>query len=220
MLDKPKKSKILVVDESISVQKLVHLTFADTDLEVIVALDGYDVMQKVKSLKPDVVLLDSQISGVGEQSLLESLKGDENYRQLRVIAFFSGSERDFLQKFSSFKPDGLLRKPFDARDLKEVVFGVLDEEPTLVKTKTIKTSATQTIVLAEESAVEEQTRSTVVTSNPAGSEPSVVPIAIQQLSSDELKQIARVEIQKWIQENLSPVAEGLLKAEIERIVSK
>jgi DNA-binding NarL/FixJ family response regulator len=173
----------------------------------------------VKSLKPDIVLLDSQISGIGEQSLLESLKGDENYRQLRVIAFFSGSEKEFLQKFSSFKPDGLLRKPFDSRDLKEVVFSVLDEEPTLIKTKTIKTSATQTIVLEEESAPDEPTKSTVVTSSPSESEPSAAPIAIEQLSSEELKELARVEIQKWIQENLSVVAEGLLKAEIERIVS-
>jgi CheY-like chemotaxis protein len=54
MLDKPKKLKIVVVDESIAVQKLVHLTFADTDLEVIVALDGYDVMQKVKSPIPEI----------------------------------------------------------------------------------------------------------------------------------------------------------------------
>ena len=51
-------TKILLADDSIVIQKVAQLTFAETEYEVTTVGDGETALQKILEIKPDIVLLD------------------------------------------------------------------------------------------------------------------------------------------------------------------
>jgi CheY-like chemotaxis protein len=53
------KKRVLIADNSISTQKLVQLTLAEMEFEVVVASDGLDALSKARTLKPAWVFADS-----------------------------------------------------------------------------------------------------------------------------------------------------------------
>lgn len=58
-----RKIRVLVVDDSAFMRTIIkNLLNKDPDIEVVgVAVDGYDALEKVKELQPDVVTLDVQM---------------------------------------------------------------------------------------------------------------------------------------------------------------
>ena len=50
--------KLLLADDSITIQKVVALTFADEGIEVLAVNNGADAIEKLEEFRPDVVLAD------------------------------------------------------------------------------------------------------------------------------------------------------------------
>lgn len=133
-----KKRKILVADESITIQKLVNLTFAGTNFEVIGASDGADAMTKVKRLQPDIVLADAQLRQIDGLKLCESIRSDSSLFATRVVVLKGSVAKDFEDRLFTVKVDGILAKPFDAKALTGLVDRLLSEEDSTVVKETQK----------------------------------------------------------------------------------
>ena len=50
--------KILLADDSITIQKVIELTFSDEDFDVVTVGNGRLAIEKVQDVRPDVVLCD------------------------------------------------------------------------------------------------------------------------------------------------------------------
>ena len=50
--------KILLADDSITIQKVIELTFSDEDFEVVTVGNGRLAVEKVQDVRPDLVLCD------------------------------------------------------------------------------------------------------------------------------------------------------------------
>ena len=50
--------KLLLADDSITIQRVIELTFADEDVEVVAVGDGREAIERVKADNPDIVLAD------------------------------------------------------------------------------------------------------------------------------------------------------------------
>lgn len=127
-----RKRKVLVADESITIQKLVHLGLASTQFEVITAADGQDAFLKVKSMKPDLILADCNLRQLDGFDLVEKIRNDSTLLNTKTILMKGtiGSEKEARLKNSL--SDEVLVKPFDARTLLQTVSKLLlDEESTL-----------------------------------------------------------------------------------------
>jgi CheY-like chemotaxis protein len=131
---KSKKKKILIADESITIQKLVNLTFADRSVEVITASDGPDAMIKVKRLQPDIVLADAHLRQVDGVELCENIRADTKLRTIFVVLLKGHVDKEFEKRIETVRFDEIISKPFDSKVLAEVVDRFLmDEESTVVK---------------------------------------------------------------------------------------
>src|SRR4051812_36667415 len=87
-----KRCRILVADESISIQKSVNLAFAgQTEFEVIGSADGQDAWVKVKTLKPEFVLADCQLRQISGFQLCEKIRGDSSLAKTFVILLKSAN---------------------------------------------------------------------------------------------------------------------------------
>ena len=52
------KGTLLLADDSITIQKVVNLTFADEGIDVVAVGDGDTAAARLAELKPDIVLAD------------------------------------------------------------------------------------------------------------------------------------------------------------------
>ena len=58
------RQRVLVADDSVTVRTLICTFLASKNFEVCEAVDGLDAVAKVKTFKPDLILLDLRMSPV------------------------------------------------------------------------------------------------------------------------------------------------------------
>jgi len=67
------KRKLLLADDSVTIQKVVNLTFADEGIEVITVGDGDSAMQKFVEDKPDLVMADVNMPGLDGYRIVQCI---------------------------------------------------------------------------------------------------------------------------------------------------
>lgn len=103
-------TKVLVVDdEPLARQRILDLLKSEADLEVIgEARNGVEALEKIQSMKPDLVFLDVQMPEVDGFGVIEALGADE----MPHVIFVTAYDQYALQAFEVNALDYLL-KPFD-----------------------------------------------------------------------------------------------------------
>jgi CheY-like chemotaxis protein len=109
--------KLLVADDSVTIHKVVTLTFADEDVIIETATDGAQAIEKAKRIKPDFVLADVFMPGRSGYDLCESLKSDPEFADVPVILLVGTFETFDEGEAARVKCDGHLTKPFDTSEL-------------------------------------------------------------------------------------------------------
>ncbi len=54
---------ILLADDSLTIQKVVELTFADTPYTVVAVSSGDELLEKIPEVQPDVIICDILMPG-------------------------------------------------------------------------------------------------------------------------------------------------------------
>jgi DNA-binding response OmpR family regulator len=67
-------SKILIVDDNVDACFLLKSFLEEMDYDIIVSHSGADALEKVKDLKPDVMLLDIIMEGIGGIEVLKRVR--------------------------------------------------------------------------------------------------------------------------------------------------
>ncbi|MEW6777451.1 MAG: response regulator, partial [Bdellovibrionota bacterium] len=109
--------KILIADDSVTIQKVVQITFARQDAELICVDNGDDALAKAKALKPDIVLADVMMPGKDGYTLAKAIKSDPALAGVPVI-LLAGSYEPFDEgKAKASGADGHIIKPFESQAL-------------------------------------------------------------------------------------------------------
>lgn len=108
------KRKLLLADDSITIQKVVNLTFADEGIEVISVGDGDEAMRKFTESSPDLVMADVNMPGMDGYSICEMIKADETTRKIPVILLVGSFEPFDEEKARNVGADDYLTKPFQS----------------------------------------------------------------------------------------------------------
>ncbi len=132
------KRKLLLADDSITIQKVVNLTFADEGIEVIAVGDGDAAMQKFVEIMPDLVMADVNMPGIDGYRICEMIKQDEETMQIPVILLVGSFEPFDEEEARRVGADDFLTKPFQSiRQLVNKVTELLNssngEEPAMVE---------------------------------------------------------------------------------------
>lgn len=75
------KRRLLLADDSATIQKVINLTFADEGIEVVAVGDGEAAMQKFVEATPDLVMVDVNMPGLDGYRLCEMIKGTTRQRK-------------------------------------------------------------------------------------------------------------------------------------------
>jgi CheY-like chemotaxis protein len=109
--------KLLVADDSVTIHKVVTLTFADEDVVIETATDGAKAIESARRFKPDFVLADVFMPVRNGYQVCESLKSDPELAGVPVILMVGTFEVFDEGEAERVKCDGHLTKPFDTSEL-------------------------------------------------------------------------------------------------------
>jgi DNA-binding response OmpR family regulator len=115
-------SKILLVaDDSVTIQRVVELTFAHEDVRVVSMSDGERTMEWLRSDRPDVVLVDVAIPEVDGYAIAEHVKTSKRLKDVPVLLMAGAFEPVDEARSRRIGCDGVIVKPFEPQHLVERV---------------------------------------------------------------------------------------------------
>jgi len=113
--------KLLVADDSVTIQKVVNLTFAGEDVAIETASDGELALEKIRSMRPDIVLVDVFLPGRNGYEICAELKNDPELAAIPVVLLVGTFEAFDEAQAARVCYSGRLVKPFDTSELIELV---------------------------------------------------------------------------------------------------
>jgi CheY-like chemotaxis protein len=122
-------SRILLADDSITIQKVVNLTFQDEGIEVVSVSNGDMAEKRLKEVDPDLVLADIFMPGKNGYELCESIKQNPDMRTVPVVLLVGAFEPFNEAEARRVHADAHLTKPFESRVLVETVRNLMDKHP-------------------------------------------------------------------------------------------
>jgi len=114
-------SRILLADDSITIQKVVNLTFADEGIEVVAVSNGEMAERRLNEVSPDLVLADIFMPGKNGYELCEAIKTNSKFRNVPVVLLVGAFEPFDQAEARRVHADAHLTKPFESRILVETV---------------------------------------------------------------------------------------------------
>ncbi len=118
-------AKILVVDDSLSMQKMVSLTLKTAGHEVVEASDGTQALVIAQKDKVDLVLSDVNMPNMNGIELCQKLRQLPNHKFTPVLMLTTESAGDIKMKGKAAGATGWLVKPFNPSQLLATVKKVL-----------------------------------------------------------------------------------------------
>lgn len=108
------RRKLLLADDSITIQKVVNLTFADEGIDVVTVGDGNSAMEMLRDESPDIVLADVNMPGLTGYELCSEVKGRSFEDQVPVVLLVGSFEPFDEDEADRVGADGYLTKPFQS----------------------------------------------------------------------------------------------------------
>jgi CheY-like chemotaxis protein len=108
---------LLLADDSITIQKVVELTFAETEHKVVTVGSGRDLFKRLPEVKPDVVLCDVVMPDMNGYEVCQALKSDPATLHLPVVLLTGTFEPFDRDRALAAGCDAIVTKPFEAREL-------------------------------------------------------------------------------------------------------
>jgi CheY-like chemotaxis protein len=106
--------KLLLADDSVTIQKVIDLTFSDEGIEVTAVGNGEQAISKLEELQPDIVLADIFMPGRSGYEVCEHIKRDERYRHIPVLLLVGSFEPFDEAEARRVGADDYLTKPFQS----------------------------------------------------------------------------------------------------------
>jgi len=113
--------RILLADDSITIQKVISITFASEDYDLVVVGDGEAAIQKARELKPDLIMADVAMPGKTGYEVCSFVKNDPGLKETPVLLLAGTFEP--LNKDEALKAgaDDSIVKPFESQELLDKV---------------------------------------------------------------------------------------------------
>jgi DNA-binding response OmpR family regulator len=108
---------LLLADDSVTIQRVVELTFAHEDVRVVSIGDGDRVMQWLDADRPDLVLVDVAIPEVDGYAIAEHVKTTKRLKGVPVLLMAGAFEPVDEARSRRIGCDGVIVKPFEPQQL-------------------------------------------------------------------------------------------------------
>ncbi len=109
--------KILLADDSVTIQKVVSITLAHEDFDLVIVDNGTKALAKAKEIRPDVILLDVVMPDKDGYQVCQEIKGTADLKNTPVILLTGTFEPFDADRAAEVGADDFIKKPFESHTL-------------------------------------------------------------------------------------------------------
>jgi PleD family two-component response regulator len=208
MFKRDEPIRVLSVDDSSVVRKLVTMILTAEGFKVTTAADGLDGINKAKEIKPDIILLDFVMPKMNGFQVCRILQKDERLRQIPVILVTSKGDKVGDKFVTQLGVNGYITKPFQPEELVTKIHQTLEtpeEEVPVQEAPQAPSPMPQPTIGAP-----------VKSASPV---PSGSPAAqLAQPAADSIKQIVQEEVSRILARDFEERVQKIIKAELGKFV--
>jgi CheY-like chemotaxis protein len=118
--------KLLLADDSVTIQRVIELTFSGEDIDVVAVNDGEQAIARIPTERPDIVLADIGMPKKGGYDVAAFVKGRIDLEHIPVLLLAGAFEPVDQARAEQVRCDGVLIKPFEPRQVIERVRELLE----------------------------------------------------------------------------------------------
>jgi CheY-like chemotaxis protein len=121
-------TKLLLADDSITIHKVVGLTFAAEDVQIEAVTNGNLAIEKARANKPDIILADVFMPGRNGYEVCDAIKSDPELSGIPVVLLVGTFEPFDEVEASRVRCDAHLTKPFDTSELIQIIHDLVKKK--------------------------------------------------------------------------------------------
>ena len=159
--------KLLLADDSITIQKVVNLTFADEGVSVVCVNNGREAIERLEEFAPDIVLADVFMPQMSGYEVCKYIKQNEKLKHIPVMLLVGSFEPFDEAEARRVGADDTLTKPFESiRRLIDKVGMLLSGRPEEEEIPTAELSKPEVVAPEPEKLTEKEIEITTADTQP------------------------------------------------------
>ncbi|NIO15954.1 MAG: response regulator [Deltaproteobacteria bacterium] len=122
------KAKILIAEDSLTIQRVFELAFLRSGYQVTYIDRGEDLKGMARELNPELIICDLTLPDVDGYEAVSELKKEQSLSSIPIILLAGSIEPFDEDLFRSSGADGVIFKPFDSQELLDKVGELLRDK--------------------------------------------------------------------------------------------
>ncbi len=114
-------NRLLLADDSVTIQKVVGIIFSNEDYELAVVDNGNAALEKAREFHPDIMLVDALMPGIDGYEVCQEIRRDSALKNTPLLLLTGAFEPFDEDKARQCGADDFISKPFDSQSLIESV---------------------------------------------------------------------------------------------------
>jgi len=120
------KEKLLIVDDSVTIQKIVAMAFENENMIVQGASNGKEALEKLKDFHPDIIITDVDMPGIDGFEVSRKIREQEAFKSIPILLLTSDFEEFNETLFKRSLASDHISKPFKSEKIVEKVHELLN----------------------------------------------------------------------------------------------
>lgn len=120
------KKRVLICDDDTDILFICSYIFEKQGCEVHTRTHCNNIIETVKDVQPDVILMDNWIPDSGGIVASRTIKADADLQHIPIVYFSANNDIKALAQQAG--ADAFLAKPFDLEELERVIDGLITKK--------------------------------------------------------------------------------------------
>jgi len=117
--------RLLIVDDEPDLTLALQMLLQHPDLEIHIAADGVEALERAHETRPDAILLDYMLPAMDGLEVFRRLRLDSALRSTRVIMLSASAQPSTFRTAMALGAHDCIRKPFSSGSLRQIVHDAL-----------------------------------------------------------------------------------------------
>lgn len=119
---KKRRKAVLVVEDSKTMRHLITSTIQSSQEVLVVECEtGFDALKMLPKYEFDLIITDINMPDINGLELISFLKKDKRYKDIPLLVISTEGKDEDIRRGLALGADRYIVKPFDPKELKEIV---------------------------------------------------------------------------------------------------
>lgn len=129
MADGARRHRVLVVEDDDNIALALDFLMSREGYELDRVAEGDAALPKIRSMHPDLVVLDIMLPGASGYEICQGVRMDPDLKDVKILLMTARGSSIEKRKGLATGADGFITKPFELQEFRDEVKRLLGAEP-------------------------------------------------------------------------------------------